>query len=170
MPLRRLGPAALLVFAGRAGAGEPAPTVRAVDGGYVASIVVSASPEAVRAVLADAGDLGLRTADVLSVEVVPRDACVEVHVSTRGLTRPLTYRALRCPTASGYRESLLETGDFKKYESEWRIESFEGGSRVSFRVVVDPDVPVPRVVVLQNVKRSTAAAVVRLRDRLAGSR
>ncbi|MBN1337618.1 MAG: SRPBCC family protein [Deltaproteobacteria bacterium] len=160
----------LCLLAAPAHPSDAAPSVARAGDGYQATAIVAAAPEVVRATLADAGDLSLRTSDVLSVEVVPRDACVEVRARTRGLTRPLTYRALRCPTDTGYRESLLETGDFKRYESEWRIDAVEGGSRVSFRVVVDPDVPAPRALVLQNVKRSTLAAVTALQERLAGPR
>ncbi len=162
--------AALLLWATPGLAADAAPRVERVGDGWQATLELPASPDAVRRILADARDLTLRPPDVLSVEVTPRDTCQEIRGRTRGLFRPLTYRTLRCPTATGYRESLLEVGDFKVYDAEWRIEPVEGGSCVTFRAAADPDLPVPRALVLENVKRSTVVVITALRDRLAGQR
>jgi len=163
-------PAVLLLLAFPAQAAGSEPVLQRVEGGWMATVVVPSAPDVVRAALADVGDPALRSRDVISMEITPHNGCQEVRGRTRGLSRPLTYHTLRCPTATGYRETLQETGDYKQFESEWRIDPVEEGSRVSFRTVADPDLPVPRALVLANMKRSTLAMVNALVDQLAGGR
>lgn len=151
-----------------AGAEGATPAVRPMAEGFCASVVVDSTPEQVRAALADPADMALRPPDMISVEATPRAGCHEIEGRTRGLLRPLAYRSLRCPTPTGFLETLVASEDFERYEAEWRIEAVEGGTRVSFRIDVLPDLPVPRALVSENVKRSAVAVVTALRDRLAG--
>jgi hypothetical protein len=104
---------------------------------------VRASMEAVRGRIADP-ELARASPYVRSVEVAPAaGGCVEVVVWTGGPVGALSYRALRCLTADGVRERLLQSEDFAAHEAIWRIVPTSAGTRVTLRVTTEPRVPVP---------------------------
>lgn len=156
-----LSPAAL--------ADEP-PTVQlSGDGTVEARLRLPAEAGAeVRKVLADPAALGQLTSEVLSVETVERGSCQEVTRRTRGMFRPFKLRALRCPTAEGWEESLLEGSDFKAYATEWRVVETADGTEVIYRVRTELDVAVPQAVINQNVVQSTRNQLIKLARRVLG--
>jgi hypothetical protein len=125
-----------------------------------ASRDVAATPEAVRAALADAEVALGRNPDVRAVTVAPGDGdCASVVVTTRGMAAPFTYRALRCPTADGFREVLVASDHFAVNETIWSVTAMPGGARVTLRVTTEPRLTVPEWVLRRAVAASAEATV-----------
>ncbi len=134
-----------------------------------ASRDVAATPEAVREALADPGAALGRNPDVRSVTVVPSDGdCAVVSVITRGLVTPFAYRALRCPTADGFREVLVASEHFALNETVWVVAPAPGGARVTLRVTTEPRVTVPEWVLRRAVAASAEATVDSVVQTLSG--
>lgn len=146
----------LLLALGSARAAEvPVDIALGPEGTVVATVLLPAEEEAVRRILDDPVRSAHLTPDLLSVDVAPtRPPCSHLDGRTRGLTRPLAYRVVRCPTAHGWRESLVSSEDFRRYEVEWQIVPVSEGVRVEYRVAIDVNLPVPGRLVSENVKRS----------------
>ena len=86
------------------------------EGVVVARILVPATSDEVRALLADtSGRLAALSPDTLSVISTPDGACEMVDRKTRGIFRPFAFRAQRCPTANGWQETLMQSDDFTAY-------------------------------------------------------
>lgn len=135
-----------------------------------ASRHVGATPEAVRAALADPEAALGRNPDVRSVTVAPAEGeCATVLVTTRGVTAPFTYRALRCPTTDGFREVLVESADFAVNETIWAVSAAPGGARVTLRVTTEPRLTVPEWVLRRAVAASAEATVDSVARALAGA-
>jgi hypothetical protein len=104
---------------------------------------VSAPMEVVRGRIADP-ELARASPYVRAVEVAPAaGGCAEVVVWTGGPVGALSYRALRCVTADGVRERLLQSEDFAAHEASWHIAPTKAGTRVTLRLTTEPRVPVP---------------------------
>ena len=147
-------------------AAAPAVVVES-DGTVVATVVLDASEAEVRALLADSVAAARLSADVLEATASTHGRCEQMEISTRGFLRPLTVVTLRCPTADGWRETLLRSDDFTRYVTEWRISTVVGGTRVEHRVNVGVDLPVPEAAVRQGLLDAVVAKVDALRTRLA---
>ncbi|MBW2258485.1 MAG: SRPBCC family protein [Deltaproteobacteria bacterium] len=106
------------------------------------------------------------TPEILSVEVAPGEPCQEITTRSRGLFRPLTYTVQRCPAADGWTEVLLRSDDFDDYWSEWVVRPSEEGTRVTFRIRSDPNLPVPRSLVRKGIRRSATRTVENLLESL----
>lgn len=125
------------------------------DGAVFATEVMAAQADDVRALLSDAEALAALSPEVRKIETTQRGRCQEVATETRGLLRPLRLRSLRCPTTDGFREELMEVGDFSAYEVEWAVRDADGGARIEYSVRVVPELAVPSALVQQGVERST---------------
>jgi len=125
------------------------------DGEVVGVTVIEATPADVRNVLASASTIGELSPDVLDVTTEAEGRCVRVDRKTKGLFRPLRLFARRCPTQRGWREELIEPGDFATYSSEWIVVPDGNGTRVEYRVETTLDLPVPGSAVRAGLVRST---------------
>ncbi|MCK6530790.1 hypothetical protein L6R50_25595 [Myxococcota bacterium] len=143
------------------GPGTPEVTVRR-DGTVEATVTVPATEAAVRRIIEDPVASNRLTDAVLSVEVEDRGRCKRVATKARGFLRPLTYITLRCPTVSGVKESLMESGDFSLYESEWQLTPRASGTEITYRIRLQVSIPAPRSLVNLNVQRSVREALVAL--------
>jgi hypothetical protein len=151
----------LFVLAGVALADPPVPTVSvATDGAVVATFTVSAPESAVLAVLADPRTL--TGPEVLSMATAPQGGCLVIDATTQGMLSPLAYRSLRCPTETGFHETLVQSDDFTAIESTWRLSQVADGTRVDFRLVSQPDLPVPQSVIRPTVVKSVTRMMERL--------
>jgi hypothetical protein len=103
----------------------------------------SAPLEVVRERIADP-ELARASPYVRAVDVAPAaGGCTEVVVWTGTPVGPLSYRALRCVTADGVRERLLQSDDFAVHDAIWRIAPTSLGTRVTLRLTTEPRVSVP---------------------------
>ena len=134
------------------------------DGAVVTRLLVPAPESEVRRVLSDPRAFGRLTPDVFALDVRPSGPCQELRADTRGLLEPLHFSTLRCPAGTGWRESLVASDSFTRYDAEMQLKPVEGGTRVTYRLAVGIDLPVPQLVVSRNVKRSARLTMQALRD------
>jgi len=144
---------------------EP-PKVDVENGAIVGRILVPATPADVRRVVDDPVACGELNPDVVSVKSQPDhteattpptkkdDKCFDVVTETRGLFSPLHYRSRRCATVDGWEDRLLESSDFKSYESHWSLREVDGQTEVTLSVKTQVDLPVPQSIVETQSKRS----------------
>ncbi|MBW1877529.1 MAG: SRPBCC family protein [Deltaproteobacteria bacterium] len=136
------------------------------DGTVRVEVVVAHSVAEVRTLVDDPVTSAALTPEILSVEVAPGEPCQEITTRSRGLFRPLTYTVQRCPAADGWTEVLLRSDDFDDYWSEWVVRPSEEGTRVTFRIRSDPNLPVPRSLVRKGIRRSATRTVENLLESL----
>jgi len=160
----------LLLSLATALAAEPVVTTTTqADGTIVARIEMAASEEAIRAVLEDGATSVRLSDDVLSVEAALKGRCTEMVVKTKGAWNPLKYKALRCPTANGWRTSLMESEDFRALEVEWKLDpSCSDLTTVEYRVRTDVDIAAPKALIQQGVKRSAIDTLKELLRKVVG--
>jgi len=126
------------------------------DGVVIAQVHVAASPAAVREVLAGAERSHRLAPTTLSVKATPDGTCEKLQLSTRGLLSPFQLETRRCPTSTGWRETLVRSSDFKEYWNEWTIKPDGAGSLVTFSTRTLPDVAVPESIILSQTRRVLA--------------
>ena len=136
------------------------------DGTVEVTLRVSTGEEQVRAAMADPEASCRLTPDILSVEVIQKGPCQELHIETRGLNRPLSYSSLRCPTPHGWQEVLIESDDFESMTSEWLFFSEGNGTRIVYRIATSVNLPVPDFLIRQNLKNAAKTTVIALKHRL----
>ncbi len=136
------------------------------DGSVAVSVLVEEPLSRVRATLSEAMSLAALDTDRTITAAVPRGDCQELHVEAPGLLSPLRYVSLRCPTPEGYSETLLHSEDFEVSEIQWIVEEAEEGTRITCRVRVDLDLPIAEGLLQSRIKRSIAASMDRLMERL----
>ena len=144
------------------------PSVNVAHNGEVAvSMTIDAPASNIRRILDDIeGELAALSTDVLTVEVLKTGACQEIARSTRGLLRPFRLRSLRCPTAHGWHESLIESGDFSAYSTDWSLIETEAGTEVVYRVRTELYI-FPKPLVTRSVIQSAKEQVVKLARKVA---
>ena len=169
-PERRLLLCALAAFVGAASAQAQTPDEPLVQseetGTIITRMLVPASQEEVRAVLDDPVTFGGFTPDVQSMQVQARGRCQLLSFDTRGLVEPLRYSTLRCPSPMGWRETLLHSDSFTRYDADLQLEPAPGGTYVTYKLSVGIDLPVPDLVISRNVKRSARMTMQAVRDLL----
>jgi len=87
-------------------------------------------------------------------KTVSKGACQELHVETPGLFSPMQYVSLRCPTTDGYTESMVSSEDFDASEVQWTLTEVDGGTRITYRVLIDLAFPVSQDMIQSRVKKS----------------
>jgi len=123
------------------------------EGLVIAQVRVAASPAAVHALLGDAERIHRLAPTTVSVKATADGACDKVQISTRGLLSPFQIEARRCPTSTGWRETLVRSSDFKEYWNEWTIKADGAGALVTFTTRSVPDVAVPEALILSQTRR-----------------
>lgn len=157
---------ALALFSASALADEPSVAVDD-DGTVKVSMLISASEVNIREVLQDIeGELADLSPDVLSVEIVKDGRCQEIARSTRGLFRPFRFRSLRCPTAHGWHESLIESGDFSAYFTDWSVIETDAGTEVVYTVHTELYI-FPKPIVTRTVVQSAKQQLIKLARKVA---
>ena len=135
---------------------EPSPVEIGADSSIRTTVIVAATPEQVRARLADPVAAAELCDDVIGARVVGASGdCSLLEVTTRGLTDPLVYTVKRCPTADGWQETLVASDDFSRQDSRVRLEAVPGGTRIVMEVRSEPRLPLPQRLLQSEIAKST---------------
>lgn len=154
-----------LLTVGPAYADEPSVVVQD-DGTVLCHVTVEATEAEVRAFLADPVRAAQLSPDVIDVAAASDGSCHSMTTKSKGLFRPLVLRSRRCPTDQGWREVLVEAGDFTKFDGQWEISTVDSGTQVVYRLTTGTTLPVPDKVVHQGVARSLKNMLKNLTDRV----
>ncbi len=133
-------------------------------GTIVTRLLVPATEAEVRAVLDDPYAFASFTPDVQELDVQTRGRCKLLRFRSRGFIDSFQYSTQRCPSATGWVETLLESDDFTRYDADIALEPVVGGTAITYKLSVGIDIPVPDVVISKNVKRSARLTMQALRD------
>ncbi len=126
------------------------------------------SRDAVMGFLSDADKTMRLGTDITDVKTAPDGPCAKMTVTSRGLAGTMRYVARRCPTANGWRSTMLESDDFKSHDIEWLVAPSGQGTRVTMRVRVVPRLPVPQMLIRRVVGGALSATLKRLDTLLRG--
>lgn len=149
--------------------GEPSAAIVASDAGVHSAVVVAASPTEIKAALADPVASIKLCEDVLSAKIVGQSGgCPIVEVSTRGFTSPLVYTVKRCPTADGWKETLVASDDFDRQEVTVHLEAVGTGTRISMEVHSQPRLPFPKSILQGEVAKSTVQTLRNIYEKVMG--
>lgn len=136
-------------------AGPAKISTRVTDKGEViGQVKTGKSAAAVRELLSSAERSHKLAPTTVSTHATPDGACEKVKLSVRGLISPFQLETRRCPTASGYLETLISSANFVEYRNEWEIKDLGAeGSLVTFKTRTVPNVQVPESLILMETKR-----------------
>lgn len=134
------------------------------EGEVIALAKIPASAAAVREVLANAERSHMLASTTIEVAATPEGACSRVKLKVRGVLSPFHLETRRCPTATGFQETLVASSDFLAYYNEWTIQETGDGVLVSFRSRSLPDVAVPESLILSQTRKVLAKVLARLAD------
>ncbi|MDC0720967.1 hypothetical protein [Nannocystis bainbridge] len=152
--------AAALVAATSADAAADAPKISTkitAKGEVVASVTLAVAPTAVREVLGKAERSHGLSPFTVSAKATPDGNCERVKLKTRGLLSPFELETRRCPTAHGWKETLIASEHFVEYWNEWVVEDAStGGTTVTFRTRTMPNVAVPEAIIQSETRRVLA--------------
>ena len=141
------------------------PTIQS-DGSVTVRVVLPASESAVRAELDTAAEANALHGDATLVSQERQGDCERSTFKTRGLISSISYVALRCPTATGWKQTLVSSDTFEANEVEWSLRSVDGGTELRYRIQVRLDLPVGQGMVNAQISDSMARAMERLESRL----
>jgi hypothetical protein len=133
-------------------------------GTIITRLLVPAPVGQVQAVLDDPHLFAAFTPDVQELVVQARGRCKLLTFRSRGFIEPFRYSTQRCPSASGWRETLLESDSFTRYDADIALEPSAEGTHIIYKLSVGLDIPVPDIVISKNVKRSARLTMQALRD------
>jgi len=143
----------LLVATSIARAGAPDAVVlpsQAVQG----TVSVSLSPSDAMAKLADPTWVSSVDGGRTTVVVTGREgACTVAAYTSPSALMTVTYTIRQCPTGSGYRSILVASDDFQAYESEWTVVPDGAGSLLTYRVRLEPKLPIPLALMTGTIRR-----------------
>lgn len=122
-------------------------------GEVIAEVKVAAKPAAVRELLAGAERAHGLAPTTVSAKATQDGKCEKVKLQTRGLISPFELETRRCPTASGWRETLVASDNFVEYWNEWSVKAQGEGSLVTFKTRTLPNVAVPESLILSQTRR-----------------
>lgn len=136
------------------------------DGSVLMRIVLPATESAVRAELDTTAEASALHGDATIVSQESQGACEQTTFKTRGLITSISYVALRCPTADGWKQTLVSSDTFEHNEAEWALHPVEGGTELRYRIRVSLDLPVGQGMVNSQISASMSRAMERLEERL----
>lgn len=126
------------------------------QGEVVAQVKLAAKPAAVRAVLASAEKSHGLAPTTVDAKAEPDGSCERVKLKTRGLLEPFVVETRRCPTSTGWKETLVASKNFLEYWNEWTVQESGEGSMVIFKTRTIPNVMVPEAILLSETRRVVA--------------
>ena len=139
------------------------------DGFVTLSARLAAPVEAVRGHLDDVTAAFDLVDDARAVRATRRGDCQEIEVETPGILRPMRYISMRCPTADGWSERLVQSEDFALHEVEWHITpAADGATDITYRVRVALSMPGVHSLVIKKLSSSMERTVSRLSAVLPG--
>lgn len=126
------------------------------DDGVSGEQIVAADAETVRRLLADPSTTLSLNQDILDYRIEDAPPCQLVHVTTKGVTAPLKYTVRRCPTETGFRETLVGGDEgVQAMDVEWTTEPHGSGTRVHLSIFASI-AKVPQFLVNQRTRQSIA--------------
>lgn len=145
---------------------QPQVSVKA-DGFVLGHVMIPADKSEVQHLLSDAVKSSHLSGDVYDANSQKDGQCDIVVRKVRGMWSPITYRARRCPTATGWIEHLVESDTVSNYQMEWTLKKMQTGTRVEYRIKTEVNYPVPVSWVQQETKRSVAKMLKNLLSKFA---
>lgn len=143
-----------LLLSSSAFAGDPVVASHS-DGTVKGSVVLSVSPEEALAALANPEVAASINPDVVALKAVSTTGdCTDLNISTRGMWRPLKMKARRCKTSDGFHETLVSSDDFSAQEAIWTVSEHPDGALLEYSLRSEPNLPVPRALVQDNMRKS----------------
>jgi carbon monoxide dehydrogenase subunit G len=149
---------------GLALAGEPVERV-SDDGTVTFTEVVPEDREALLRVLGDPKAVAAMSPDVKSLEVLAQGRCTTLRATVTSAFVPVTYTYERCPTATGFRDRLLESDVMRVYDIEWTLVPEGDGTRVTYSARIDATLA-PKSYIVSKTRASMRALLARLLDRV----
>ena len=114
---------------------------------------VAATATAVRAQLAGAERAHGLAPTTVSAKATTDGKCEKVQLQTRGLLSPFVLETRRCPTITGWKETLVASDNFVEYWNEWTVKELPDGALVTFKTRTLPNVAVPESIILAQTRR-----------------
>ncbi len=137
-----------------ADADSPRITTRVTaKGEVIAEMKVAATATAVRAQLAGAERAHGLAPTTVSAKATTDGKCEKVQLQTRGLLSPFVLETRRCPTITGWKETLVASDNFVEYWNEWTVKELPDGALVTFKTRTLPNVAVPDSIILAQTRR-----------------
>ena len=152
-------PVAALATSASAADAEPAEEAPKIStrvtpkGVVIAEMRVHAKASAVRELLAGAERAHNLASTTVSVKASPDGKCEKVKLQTRGLITPFVLETRRCPTATGWRETLVTSDNFTEYWNEWTVKDLGDGALITFKTRTLPNVAVPESLILSQTRK-----------------
>jgi hypothetical protein len=122
--------------------------VHNTDGSWSTTTVWPVSLERIRAQIADPIAAARFAPDIDTVTSLPAGRCPRYRVTTKSLV-PVTYDMERCPTASGWHDSLVASDGLSIYQVDWSFSPESAGTRVRYSIHVMPSFPFPSLIIDQ---------------------
>lgn len=135
------------------------------DGTVEGTVVVGASLERVRQYIADTESIRRLSKDVETVTIT-RDGGCEIVTTFAKSVIDVTYVARRCPTETGWIETLMQSKQFADYYCEWFTKSVAGGTWIKLRMRTAMDLPIPARIVRGTLKRNFKTMFSQIQDHL----
>lgn len=155
-----------MLFVSLALAGAPTAAIlpsQAVEG----SVTVAMAPAEVLSKLADPTWVRSIDGGGTTVSVRSRDgSCVIADYSSPSVVMTVRYTIRQCPTGKGYKATLVSSDDFDSYESEWSVTADGAGSLLTYRVQIDPSMPMPSSLVTGTMRKEVQGMMERFAARL----
>jgi hypothetical protein len=147
---------------------DDSPTVQVgKDGTVDGTVVVGAPPDVVQSYLANVARLRYQNTNVVDVEVAREGACELVTTTARNVVE-VKYVARRCPTQTGWVETLVDSEMMNDYYAEWFVIPVTGGLEIRMRMRSDMNLPVPDRMIRSAMKSSVRDGLQLMQERLGG--
>lgn len=142
------------------------PPVMATDGDALTGVVqLDVEPTVVRQALQDPTFLPTISKDGTQVTVLGTDgACQIVQSVSPSAFLTVRYKTRRCPTATGFHSTLIESNAFSAYDTSWAIEPNAAGTQVTYRIELVSTLWVPRGVVRRGVRNGIESFLTNMHD------
>lgn len=161
------GLAVALLLASAAWAADPSDPEISIDGEWVwGTVLISAPRGEVVDALKTPHNVVRWEGSGTQVTTTPDGSCLRVALDVPSAIGRIRYTERRCPTAEGYRSTLLESEDFDYFEATWVLETSEGGCRARYGLRSKPSFPVPRALAQRLTGRSIRKMLAGMRDEL----
>lgn len=147
--------------------GVPSSPAVSDDGTIEVTVLAPGSIAEVRQALEDPLTRARLFPSVHDARVIARNgACVDLRMTTDGVSEPFVYDMRSCRTAQGWKDSLLSSTDLDSLDATWQLHSTDAGVEVKYRLKVALDLPVPRFLLTGRQGRDMVGALERLIRRL----
>ncbi len=128
----------LLLILGTAHAGtELSGPVVSSDGFVMLEMTVPIPPGKAREKLADAATLMPLDPRVKTVNITTDEPCEQIAIEGSFKSVAVQTALRRCPSESGFEETLISSSLYSAYTATWQVEPVESGALVRYRVKVE---------------------------------